>query len=78
MSAIFITVAYLVLIARLELARAAFQAAALHWSYPSIVGPVRLELTTPGVKDRYSDPIELRTNCVMTAGFELATAIVSG
>jgi hypothetical protein len=29
------------------------------------VGPERLELSTPGVKDRYSDPIELRTNTVM-------------
>lgn len=25
------------------------------------VGPGRLELPTPGVKDRYSDPFELRT-----------------
>jgi hypothetical protein len=37
------------------------------------VGPERLELSTPGVKDRYSDPIELRTNFVATAGFEPAT-----
>jgi hypothetical protein len=40
-------------------------------SYPSIVGPVRLELTTPGVKDRYSNAIELRTNFVADTRFEL-------
>ena len=34
----------------------------------NFVGPVRLELTTPGVKDRYSKPIELRTSFVAVAG----------
>ncbi len=44
------------------------------FSFTSLsVGPVRLELTTPGVKDRYSDPIELRTNFVAATGFEPAS-----
>ena len=37
------------------------------------VGPQGLEPWTPGVKDRYSDPIELRTNSVVTIGFEPIT-----
>ena len=32
---------------------------------------------TPGVKDRYSYPIELRTNAVMTDRVELSTFTVS-
>lgn len=40
-----------------------FKPVLYHWSYSSIyVGPERLELSTPGVKDRYSAPFELRTN----------------
>ena len=42
-----------------------------------LVGPERLELSTPGVKDRYSDPVELRTNVVMTDGLEPSTFTVS-
>jgi hypothetical protein len=37
------------------------------------IGPERLELSTPGVKDRYSEPIELRTNFVAGAGLEPAS-----
>ena len=55
-----------------------------HWTmFPSsfyilhFVGPERLELSTPGVKDRYSYPIELRTNAVMTDRVELSTFTVS-